>query len=90
MPETVWKYSVPIYGGTTKFNLHLPKGATPVHFASVESALWLWVKADPAKGTEWRNFGLYGTGVMILDAGVHVASAVIPEIGEVYHLFEET
>lgn len=90
MAETVWKFAIPPSGGTMRFILDLPEGASPIHFDCVDEALWLWVKLDPSRRTvETHQFALYGTGVMILNPGVHIGTVIIPQINEVYHLFEE-
>ena len=90
--RAVWKYEIPITGGThTRL---LPVGASIVRVG--ESAVTpsghvtFWAEVDDKETQEPRLFRVIGTGHEIRPNETYVGTVVFPGRALVWHLFEVT
>ena len=84
--KKILKYKLENPGIITTLNIH---GASSImHFDHMEDGFHIWVEIGfESEESMEIKFGIFATGSAIPDDAIRIATCVIPEVQEVWHLY---
>lgn len=85
--RVIYKYEV-----TTEPDMQLPVGAKILTVGTQDLRVYLWAIVNPQANTETRRISYIGTGHTFSEENrrpEYIGTVHLPEVGLVWHIFEE-